>query len=59
MRNLGVTVVTTQIVLNTVIIVARYDRPATTNCSSTVYRSLLNLLTILPIGVLEQRRNEE
>ena len=50
--NMGVTAITTITVLNTFTMFARYDRPAATSCSSTVYKSLLNRLIILPVGVL-------
>lgn len=53
-KNVGVTATTTKMVLITLIIVARYERPDTTICSSSVYRSLENLFTILPIGVLRE-----
>ena len=43
----GVTDTTTITVLITDTIVDRYDLADTTNCSSTVYMSLLNLLTII------------
>ena len=53
----GVTETTTMIVLRTDITVARYDLAETTSCSSTVYMSLLNRLTTLPIGVLHCERS--
>mmetsp|Transcript_3668 Transcript_3668/g.6938 ORF Transcript_3668/g.6938 Transcript_3668/m.6938 type:complete len:106 (+) Transcript_3668:121-438(+) len=54
-KNFGVTAVTTKMLLQQVIIVARYERPVTTSCSSTVYKSLLNLFMILPIGVVSKK----